>query len=395
MSRFLGAVLLIIGTCIGGGILALPLVTVGLNAGVILAILCGVWVVMTLSAVYIVDLNLNLPGNANMISMARASLGKVGVSLTWLIYLLLLYTLLCAYLEGGTDLIVGLLKLINIHINDTIATLTFFVIFALILAKGIRAVDWANRSLMAFKLPALLLLLFVLVPYQHIANLHLATNIIDPIDSIMPVVYSFGFAIIVPTLAVYLNKRHRAIKSAVLVGSLVPLLAYIIWIAAVQMSVPLSTLQVVATSSDTISGLATAMSDITSSTYIAFLAHFFTTICITTSFLGVSISLLDFLIDGMQVQQKGSFIPLSVMVVAFLPPLVIVLLKPGIFILLLKYAGTVCVLLLILLPTIMAWNACYVKKIIAKPPFYCHKVVLATNILIGVFLLYLAAKALF
>ncbi len=394
-SRILGAVLLIIGTCVGGGILALPMVTAGLNGATILALLISVWIVMTLSAMLIVELNLNLQGYTNLISMAKVTLGRTGVIFTWLIYLLLLYALLSLYLAGGTDLTKGLLALVDVHISNPLATLLFLVLFAAILYRGITWVDWSNRGLMSVKFLTFFILLIVLLPFDHESYLNWGADTIKPVTAIMPIVFSFGFGIIVPSLVIYLSRNRRAIRSAVLIGSLFPLLAYIAWIFSVSGSVSLPVLKALVNSPDSISGLALSVSQATSSHSVSFLVHLFTTICITTSFLGVSISLLDFLTDGLHLKKVRHTVPWRVMALAFLPPLLIILLNPGIFIILLKYAGTLCVLLLILLPTAMAWSARYWKKIMAQPPFYSHWLILLANALAGFFLLYLAAKDIF
>lgn len=393
--RVIGAILLIIGTCVGGSILALPLVTAGENILIIIGILLGTWVIMTLGAMLIVEVNLHYPGNANLISMAKDTLGKPGVAFTWLIYLLLLYSLLSAYMAGGTELVTNLLHLAHINIPNWLSTIIFLAIFTAIIYHGIRYIDWTNRGLMIIKLGSFVILLALLIPYNHGSALHTGHSLINPIDSIMPIVNSFGFAIIVPSLSCYLNKRKGVVRWTTIIGSLFPLVIYLAWIFSVQSSISFHTLMSAASSSDPVGQLANIINGTIHKSSVGFLSHVFVSICITTSFLGVSLSMIDFVTDGFQLKLKSERMHWGAIAISFIPPLMIVMLRPDIFIITLKLAGTLCVLLLILLPIAMAWSACHHKKIIENPPFYCSRIVLALGTLIAFFLLYLAAQAIF
>src|SRR5262245_61253497 len=100
-SRFIGAVFLILGTCIGGSMLALPLATAREGIMMTLVVMISAWIMMTAGAFAILRVNLRLPENSNLISMAKATLGKTGAIVTWVTSLMLLYTLLSAYISSG------------------------------------------------------------------------------------------------------------------------------------------------------------------------------------------------------------------------------------------------------------------------------------------------------
>ena len=103
------------------------------------------------------------------------------------------------------------------------------------------------------------------------------------------------------------------------------------------------------------SGLTEAISLAVNSNWITGFFGFFTSICMLTAFLGVSLGLFDFLADGLHLKKNGSQGKLT-LALTFLPPLAVVLIKPGIYLQALSYAGVCCVLLLLLLPAIMAWR---------------------------------------
>ena len=75
-TKLLGGILLIVGTAIGGGMLALPIATAeaGFTNSLILLFLC--WFIMTVSAFLVLEVNLWLPANTNIISMSRILLGR-------------------------------------------------------------------------------------------------------------------------------------------------------------------------------------------------------------------------------------------------------------------------------------------------------------------------------
>ena len=104
--KLFGSILLVVGTSIGAGMLALPIATaqLGFLGSVVLLILC--WFVMTMGALLLLEVNLWLPPNNNLITMAKATIGPYGQILAWIMYLLLLYSLICAYIAGGSDLLI-------------------------------------------------------------------------------------------------------------------------------------------------------------------------------------------------------------------------------------------------------------------------------------------------
>ena len=73
--KTVGSILLIVGTSIGAGLLALPLVTAeaGFFNTFLLLIIC--WFLMTAGAFYLLETNLQLPLNSNLITMSQRSLG--------------------------------------------------------------------------------------------------------------------------------------------------------------------------------------------------------------------------------------------------------------------------------------------------------------------------------
>jgi tyrosine-specific transport protein len=356
LSRFIGGILLIVGTSIGGGMLALPVANAGTGFWLSTLFLFLCWIVMTLGAFFILEVNLYLPPGKNMISMATATLGTPGLIAAWLSYLFLLYTLLSAYISGGADVLGGLLQLIGWQPSEWQLASIFTLLFGLIVYGGIRQVDLFNRALMFAKLGVYLLLVILIAPYIK-SDYFQGGSTQYITGSIMILITSFGFAIIVPNLREYFDDNIKTLKKVIFIGSLIPLICYIAWDAVIMGSLPAQGdhgLISLMHDEHTTSSLAMLLSERVDSTLISSFFHFFTSICMLTAFLGVSLCLVSFLGDGLNLSATGRQ-GLGLFLLTFLPPLTLVIFYPGAYMKALRYAGFFCVILLLLLPALMAF----------------------------------------
>lgn len=365
LGKAIGGILLVIGTSVGGAILALPMVTAQAGFGPTVLLLLGVWALMTLAALMVMEVSLWFPPGKNLISMAEATLGKPGKVFTWIVYLLLLYSLIAAFLSGGGDMLRSVFSLMDFSISGRAASLIFVGLIIPIVAYGIAAVDWANRILMLLKLGSLLLLMGMLAPLVSPDNLgSLQEGGLG--SAVTPVLTAFGYAIITPSLRSYYDGHPKILRSVVIIGSLIPLILYVAWIFVIQGALSSAQLMGLAQSAHPVSELVDMLSTHHLSTeWIAGFAHFFTSISILTTFLGVSLCLRDFLLDGLGLAEdfEGRSIATGL---TFLPPLLIMLFRPDAFLLALRYAGLWCVLLLILLPFAMVYSGCYIRHFHAE-----------------------------
>lgn len=355
-SRFIGGILLIVGTSIGGGMLALPVANAatGFWQSSLFLLIC--WFIMTLGALFILEVNLYLPPGNNMVSMAQATLGTPGLVVAWLSYLFLLYTLLSAYISGGADVLGGLLQHVNLKPQEWILILAFTLGFGIVVYRGIRSVDLLNRALMTAKLGVYVVLIILIAPYIQLKNIQ-GGEYRYITGTVMILITSFGFAIIVPNLRVYFNDNIETLRKVVLIGSLIPLLCYFAWDAVIMGSLPNQgdpSLGGLINSSHATSSLATMLSQRVNNTFISTLFNFFTSICMLTAFLGVSLCLISFLADGLKMEQRGKE-GILLFVLTFLPPVLIVIYYPGVYLYALNYAGFFCVILLLLLPALMSY----------------------------------------
>ena len=366
-SKFIGGILLIVGTAIGGGMLALPIATAetGFTNSLILMFVC--WFIMTASAFLVLEVNLWLPANTNIISMSRILLGRWGETIAWISYLLLFYSVLAAYMAGGGDFLTGLLNSLGLKIPSWIAILLFSGILSYVVYRGIHYVDYVNRGLMFSKFSIYILLIIFLIPFTSAIKLK-EGNLAYLTSGATVMLTSFTFANIIPSLRTYFHGDAVKLRKVIFIGSLIPLVCYLFWDLAIMGILPRQGehgLIAMLHSKHSTSEFVTQLSHILSNSFISLLARIFTSICLATSFLASMLSLSDFLTDGFRTEKRGKG-NILVYTATLLPPLTVVLFYPGAFIGALSYAGIYCAILFIVLPSLMAWRGRYSKKPLAQ-----------------------------
>lgn len=361
-TKLFGGILLVVGCTIGAGILALPVATAEVGFFGSLVLFIGAWLIMTICAFLVLEVNLWLPPGTNLISMAGATLGKTGQVITWVTYLVLLYSFIAAYIAGGGDLVHFLLGTVGIQLSLGASSVLFTVVFGTIVYLGIRAVDYVNRGLMSGKMGAFILLVLLMIPFISMENLGGGefSRITQP-SGMLIVAAAFGSLMIIPSLRTYFGEDIKSLRKAIFIGLLIPLLCYVAWDLVILGIVPLtgsSGLRQMFHSSSTNSDLITAVHTLLQKDAVTMLAKFFMSICMTTSFLSISLCLTDFLSDGLKMSKRG-WNNIVIFGATFVPPVVVVLYYPEGFLRALEYAGICSIILMVLMPPLMVWRGRY------------------------------------
>ncbi len=359
-KKAIGSILMILGTSVGAGMLALPIVTAHLSFSISMCLLFFAWLLMTIGAFSVLEVNLWLPSTTNMITMADRTIGRWGKALTWVVYLLLLYSLICAYLSGLGDIIQSLLANVKLDIPRWSSTLFGLLLFGVIVYRGIGSVDIVNRGLMSIKFIAYLLLVILFAKHIHI-NFVFEGDYQWQNSALMVMLTSFGYAIIVPSLRAYLHSDTKLLKRVIIIGSIIPLLIYALWIFAIQGIITKTGengLITMLNSSQPNSMLMNQINEVVNTAWLSNIAKLFISISAITAFLGVSICLTDFIADGLSIKKNGKS-ALLVYGMTYIPPMIIVLMFPGIFIKALAYGGILCLILLVIIPLAMLYKGRY------------------------------------
>jgi amino acid permease len=355
ISRQIGSTFVVIGTEVGAGILALPILIAHMGFPLGSLVMLIVWALMTYTALLLAEANLALEDGVSFAGMAKQLLGFPGQVVVWLSFLVLLYTIMVAYISAAGSAFDTIL-----HIGPHVISLVFVSVLATFVIIGTTAVDWVNRVLLSSKLLLLLFVCIVLTPHVHVGNLAPSYFNKAIILSALPVfVTSFTSHLIIPPLRTYLKSDAKAIARVVVIGSLIPLFLYIIWIMGILGVVPYSgensfALLFAKGSQANVGDILKLMKANLHNEMFYAPVSWFSNISVTTSFLGVSLALYYFLIDGFKLRKLPALQKhVLASVLSFVLPLIIVWFFPNIFIKALGYVGLCCSVLLIIIPFFM------------------------------------------
>ena len=354
-STVFNGMLLVAGTTIGGGMLALPVLTslAGFWPSIVVYIAC--WLFMTCTGLLFLEVCLWFKGETNMVSMAEKTLGPLGKASAWVIYLFLFYCLTLAYIVGCGNL---LSEFTDGWISDWIGSLIFVALFAPIVYAGARVVGKINFVLMIALIISFLA--FVFIGYKYVdPKLLQYRNWMLSLNA-MPIAFtSFAYQGIVPTLASYMQYDARKIRFAIVGGSFIPLVVYIIWQGLILGIVPVYGPGGLAEAIENGYNAVYPLKEFLNQPLVYFIGQCFALFAIVTSFLGVTLGLLDFLADGLKVE-KTSYNKLWLCALIYIPPLIFAFSHPHIFLQALDYAGGFgCALLLGLFPIAIVWIGRY------------------------------------
>lgn len=358
-----GAMLLIAGCCIGAGMLGLPVISSVAGFKPSLAMFVFSWLFMMTTALLLLEVNLWFKNDVSLITMAGRTLGNWGKATAWACFAFLFYALGVAYIAGSGELIVSFINAFApVQLPSWVGGLAVSVIFGGFVYLGTFAVDLFNRILMAGLVITYLLLVALGAPHIDPANLTYQNwSVIALIAPVM--IISFGFHNMIPSLTTYLNGDIRRLRLAIILGSSLPLLIYIVWEWLILGLVPPDSGEGFQQVVDQGRMATEILKQAAGSLWVGEVAQYFAFFAIITSFLGNSLSFVDFLADGLQVKKdaRGKLL-LCLLVIA--PPFILSMVYPRIFLLALNYAGAFgAVILFGILPALMVWSGRYVEGI--------------------------------
>ena len=361
LNKAIGGVFLLTGSAIGAGMLALPLISAsaGFFYSVILLILN--WLLMTLTALLTLESTLAFkPHNNSFGTMTQKILGRPGQIITWFAYLLLLYATIAAYICGSTSLLSVILKnAIYIQLPSWINTSLFILFFGGIVFLGTNIVDYAMRFLLSAKTILLIIAIIALVPYVDPNKLLAQPFSAQYLWAAAPIfLNAFGFHFAIPSVSSYCDQQTRNIHWVIIASTTIPLIIYTLWLLTTFGIIPLTgklSFATITHETTSVGGLIQTLNNITKNKYTAFCISIFSNIAMTTSFLGVALSLFDFLADGFKRTNThmGRF---QTAVLTFLPPTFFALFYKNGFIMALEYSALFAIILEVFLPTLLVYR---------------------------------------
>ena len=301
-GSLLGASLLVAGTCIGGGMLALPVATsISGFFPSLFMILLG-WAFMTTTALFLAEVSLWMEEGAHTMTMASRFLGPIGKAVAWILYLFIGYASLVAYTAGGGGLFKAGLEYFGIAISDAWASTLFIFVFGIVIYLGNIIVGRVNTLLMIGLVISYVLLISLGSAHVKWENL-LHSQWCNTIIAVPLLLTIFSFQTIVPSLTIYLHKDGKILRRAIIYGTTLALLIYVSWQWLVLGALP----------TEGEWGLRRALMEgkpatdflraTIGSRLVTSIADFFAFFALVTSFLGISLGLFDFLSDSLKIKK--------------------------------------------------------------------------------------------
>jgi tyrosine-specific transport protein len=304
-GSILSALFLVAGTCIGGGMLALPVATgvSGFLPSIAIMLLC--WLAMTISALLLVEVSLWMEEGVHLISMTSRILGVPGRVVSWFLYLFICYASLIAYTAGGGFQIADAIKnYFDVPLLKEYGAVIFILIFGGVIYLGSQIVGRVNAILFTAMVVAYFALVGVGIDEVK-GDLLLHREWRGSLMAVPLLLTAFSFQTMVPSLTPYLKSNIKALRWAVIGGTTLSLIIYAIWQGLILGIVPV----------EGSNGLAEALARGEPATqflkehvegpWIAKIAEFFAFFAIVTSFLGIALGLFDFLADGLKIKKVG------------------------------------------------------------------------------------------
>eukprot|EP00899_Mesostigma_viride_P013168 jgi/Mesvir1/21852/Mv04233-RA.1 len=358
-DRLWGAIALIAGGTVGAGIIALPVKTAAAGFFPSAAALMATWAYMTVTALLLVELSVWFGPHASLSTMARLTLGKLGKNIMQPLYVFIYLATLTAYVSESAGFLASFGSRLGLTMAPWAWALTSTVLHSGVIYAGSEPVDVANRYCLIGAVVSYVALVY-LCGQAIDPSLLMRTNWRHTLSPLPVMVVAFTFHNMVPSLIAYLGSAQQ-VAIAVVVGTFIPLLMYLTWQLIIMGTVPYD--PAMKTAAQILGALGDSLG-----THGLLLVQVFAFLAIVTSFLGVGMGCMHFVADiirGLNIRKvknlpdaQRRLVPL---VATFLPPLLVGVTCPGVFVSALEFSGTFRMVMFGILPAIMVWSGRYVR----------------------------------
>lgn len=357
------AILLVAGCCIGGGMLALPVATgiTGFFPSLVMMLLC--WLAMTSSALLLLEANLWMEEGAHLLTMSSRLLGPIGKGVSWVLYLFICYASLVAYTAGGAHILSDTLHLATgISFSYALACFLFIIIFGFMVDFGAHFIGRINAILFV----AMIMAYFYLI-YAGISEIYLSYLFYQDwsysLISLPLLLTAFSFQTMVPSLTPYLKRNPQSMRWAVIGGTTISLVVYILWQATFLGIIPVEGEKGLLAALEKGQPAIPFLRDVVSNWWIGPVAEFFAFFALATSFLAIALGLVDFLSDGLKIKKEPKGRAILGLLIA-IPTLLFAVFYERAFLTALEASGGFGDSLLNgILPVLMVWVGRYHKKL--------------------------------
>ena len=358
LSKMMGAALIVAGTTIGAGMFSLPVISSGMWFSWSLVMLVTVCFCMVTSGLYLLEVNLQYPVGASFDTMAQDTLGNTGRIINGLSVAFVCYILTYAYISAGNSVVShSVATLTNYTMPSSLASLIFSIGLASFVVMGAKAVDRLTTIMLGGMVITFLMFTSGLLESSSSSYLFPDLSFTETMPYTLMalpfMVVSFGFHNCIPSIVKYMDKDAKGLRNAILIGAALVALFYLIWQVSILGNLDRSSLEVAIAEGGNIGSLLRALEVKGISIALSGTLQIFSNLAIATSFLGVSLSLFDYLSDALGF---GDSLPERIKAAAatFIAPTVLGIAFPNGFIKAIGFAGVAATIFTIIVPVLMA-----------------------------------------
>ena len=354
----IGGAMIIGGTIIGAGMFSLPVVMSGAWFFWSLLALIFTWFCMLHSGLMILEANLNYHIGASFDTITKDLLGNGWNIINGLTVAFVLYILTYAYISASGSVIQHTFAQMNLAVPARLGGLAFALVVAFIVWLSTKAVSRMTTIVLGAKILTFFMTFGGLMWHVEPAILF---NRAEGNASYLPYVLmtlpfclaSFGYHGNVPSLMKYYGKDPLTIRRCLLLGTLMALVLYIIWLVGTMGNIPRPAFIAIAEKGGNIDVLVQTLSGLLNSSTLDLLLTVFSNFAVASSFLGVTLGLFDYLADLFKFDDSrlGRF---KTALVTFLPPIAGGLLWPNGFIYAIGFAGLAATVWAAIVPALLA-----------------------------------------
>lgn len=370
MQKQIGAILLVAGTCIGSGMIALPIVLskIGLVPSILLMLV--IWGVMYYSSLISLEINLKAGKGLALGELGQLFSGSVAKWIGSISLALLCYALLAVFLYGGASIFQKLL--IDSSLSFSQLVLTYASVTFCVLILPVRMVDYCNRILFMLMIAVIVCLIVGLgsmIDYSDLPLFSAQANEFSAWRLLIPVVFtSFGFQVIFHIMTDFCDKNVKMLKQAFFWGSMIPAVVYIIWTVCVLSVVYHENRQfyhLMLMGDADIGDLIEVLSAVAKWPAVQVLIWWISSLAILTSVVGVGLGLCASLQQTLKpIILSPRLRQMSAALLTVLPAYIVASIVPGAFTSVLGFAGIILVIIAILMPTYLLY------KVGISKPYY-------------------------
>lgn len=346
-----GGAMIIAGTAIGAGMLALPIATSGMWYFWGIIGILFTWFCMYTSGLFILEANLHYPAGAHLDTIAKDCLHPILRFINSAALLFVLYILTYAYITIGSPFLSDFVSSI-VSLNSKVAMLLYIAILGTFVTISTKLVDRVTTIILGAMVLTFLFVLPNLLRGVQIESL-LNTEQVNPeyfpyiFGGIASVVAAFGYHGNVSSLVKYYEKDYKKVKSSLFFGTLITVTIYILWLTGAFGNISRAFFhEHILTAKNESIELVRYLNQGT-------LLTLFSNFAILSSFLGVTLGLFDYIADALKFDDSMSGRTKTALVTYF-PPTFFAILYPYGFVVAIGFAGLCATVWALIIPALMA-----------------------------------------